>query len=69
MQPMDENNKALGPVEPFDIKKAEKLLADKKVDHIKVFRLKKGDILTIKGTEYKVTKVMAGGRAMIKRKS
>lgn len=68
MQPHDEGGQPLGPLEPFDAEKMKELLDKPKVDHVRVFRLHKDDILNIKGQEYVVTKIMNGGRAVIKMK-
>jgi hypothetical protein len=67
MQAFDKDNQPKGDAVPFDAKKMEKLLEDAAVDHVKVFHLTKGDTLTIRDQKYKVTKIMSGGRAVIKR--
>ena len=66
MQPHDKAGKPVGDMSPFDSKLMEKLLEKPEVDHVRVFRLKKGDELTIHGKIHVVTKIMKGGRAIIK---
>ena len=68
MQPHDKVGSPLGPPEPFDAEKMKELLDKPKVDHVRVFRLRKDDTLNIRGQEYVVTKIMNGGRAVIKMK-
>lgn len=68
MQPFDKDGEPLGDPTQFDMEEMKKLLAQPKVDHVKVFRLQLGDELKIKNKVYVVTKLMSGGRAMIKRR-
>ena len=68
MQARNENNEPLGPPEPFDEEKMKEMLDKPEVDHVRVFRLHKDDTLNIRGQEYVVTKIMNGGRAVIKMK-
>lgn len=67
MQPHGKSGAPIGPPEPFDQKKMEGMLKKPDVDYVRVFRLKKGDTFKLEGHLFEVTKVMGGGRAMIKK--
>lgn len=70
MQPFDKDNNPMDEPTPFDEKKIQDLLDKPKVNHVRVFKgLKIGDELNMKNAKYVVTKLMSGGRAMIKRKA
>lgn len=66
MQAFDKEGKPVGDTVPFDRKKMEKILSQRVVDHVKVFLLKKGMVLTIAGYKYKVTAVRPNGKITIR---
>ena len=68
MQAFDKNQKPIGDPTPLEEEGLKKLLENPDVDHVKVFRLKKDDVLTIRDARFQVTKVLSGGRAVIKRR-
>lgn len=69
MQEFDKNDNPLSPPEPLDFKKLEENLKKTEVDHVRIFRLKKGDTFKLNDHLFEVTKVMSGGRAIIKKRT
>ncbi len=67
MQPVNRNG-TIGPAEPFDQTRMDEHLAAAAVDHVKVFKLKKGMVIDFKGTKYKVTAVRPDGRVAMREK-
>jgi len=55
-------------IEPFDPERMIKLLEDRKVKEVRVFRLKKGMTINIKNTHYKVIAVRPNGKVTLKEK-
>ena len=65
MQPIEHDGKK-GMIELYDSKKLEGLMGDKRVKEVRVFRLKRGMILTVYGTRYKVVAARDNGKVTLK---
>jgi len=73
MQPMDANNKPVGPLEPLEQERLKELLETEGVDHVDVRKIEKpprglhvGDVFTVNEARYTVTKVLSRGRIHLK---
>ena len=65
MQQIDHDG-SRGPIEPFDSKKMEQMLANPEVKEVRVFRLKPGMRVTIQGAIYKVISARPNGKITMK---
>ena len=52
--------------EPYNPERMEALLSDEKVKEVRVFQLKRGMILNIKGAKYKVIAARPNGKVTMK---
>ena len=66
MQPYDYNEKPIGNVELFNEERLNQLLEQKNVAEVRVFKLKKGMILSINDTQYKVSTVRPNGKITLR---
>ena len=62
------NDGSVGPIVPFNAKELYECLEKENVKEVKVFRLKKGMVITIGGHAYKVTAVREDGKVVLKPK-